>query len=107
VLSSLPIAHEDSGTEDPRWVDKGGLQNIGRLGHFPEEFQILWNLSLIQKKKFGPKYFLNKLKALETTMSSSTKKRIRKFEKFEEIRVPTSNQCFSFQHFWLLLIFLM
>jgi len=45
----------------------------------------------------GPEYFLNKLKALETTMSSSTKKRIGKFEKSEEIRVPTSNQCFSFQ----------
>jgi hypothetical protein len=50
-----------------------------------------------ERKKIAPEYFLNKLKALETTMSSSTKKWIGKFEKSEEIRVPTSNQCFSFQ----------
>jgi hypothetical protein len=29
--------------------------------------------------------------------STTKKKRIGKFEKSEEIRVPTSNQCFSFQ----------
>jgi hypothetical protein len=78
VLSSLPIAHEDSGTEDPRWVDKGGLQNIGRLGHFLEEFQILWNLSLIQKKINWTQIFPEQTKSSGNNNVQLNKKKDRK-----------------------------
>jgi hypothetical protein len=78
VLSSLPIAHEDSGTEDPRWVDKGGLQNIGRLGHFLEEFQILWNLSLIQKYFFWTQIFPEQTKSSGNNNVQLNKKKDKK-----------------------------
>lgn len=78
MLSSLPIAHEDSGTEDPRWVDKGGLQNIGRLGHFLEEFQILWNLSLIQKKINWTQIFPEQTKSSGNNNVQLNKKKDRK-----------------------------